>query len=781
MEEQIRVTVPKALEGMSVHLGNVTLRADCTPPMISFDAQDRPMAQGAHLGGWTHVARTEREEQSAALGTGRVTVDRFALGELELVREVYLPDQGTRVALRGILENHSPHGICLGDWPILAVGTDGLSLGDSPVVEWQLYCHGRHKNDHPTVVMLGRVDANALLAAGVRVAPEDGAPLTYPSDPLAVLKGGDGVSTLLLGFTSELEHLTTIDVTMGAGHTTLGMLRAVCEFDGCLVPPETRRETSWLLLDLSSNHQQSIEQYAETVAALHGVPRPGPAPSVYCTWSFYGWDLTAQDLDDELDWFAANRWPIDVFQIDESWEPAFSDWRTRPEWGEASMERYAERIRDLGYEPGLWTCPYLADVASPLAAEHPEWMLQKSDGTLVIFPMNYRDNYVLDPTHPGAQEWLTALYQRLGGEWGYTYHKFDFTRAMSLNKSARFHDPTATRAQAYRRGFEAIRRALGGEAYMLICGGLYLPGIGLADGQRAGSDVKSRWINPRADLTVAQNLLRTWMNRLWHQDPDSCVIRRRAEKRGEDELELTLGLFTDEEARTIIANQYLGGGLICFTERMSELDEERAALYRTCIPSLGAASVPADLFTPSPRLAGEAGRIPELHVTRVQPQAEGLTPWYTVAVINWAEVAQTYTLTLDANLLGEIPPEERFWFLGWEFFERRLLGRMAWGDTLPEITVPPHGTRVLRLAPWDGRTPMLLATDRHLSMGGVEIAEWAFDEGVVEASIVSAWREPFSIWLACPAGNRPEGVRVIEQRVRSGRRVVLRLYPKIGG
>ncbi|NLG51851.1 MAG: alpha-galactosidase [Chloroflexi bacterium] len=780
MEQRRQVTIPESLGSMSVQLGNVVLCADWMPPVISFDAQDRPMQQGAQLAGWAHVARTEREEESAALGRGRVIADRFVLGELALVREVYLPERGSRVAVRGTLENHAQRGICLGDWAILAVESDGLRLGDSPVAEWQLYCHGRHKNDHPIVVALGRVDANALLAAGVRAVPEDGAPLTYRSDPLALLKGGDGESGLLLGFTSELEHLATIDVTMSADYTALGTLQAVCEFDGCRVPPGTRRETCWLLLDSDPDHQRAIDDYAETVAALHGVLRPGPAPSVYCTWSFYGWDLTPQDMEDELSWFATHRWPIDVFQIDESWESAFGDWHTRAEWGDASVEGYAARIRELGYTPGLWTCPYLADVSSPLAAEHPEWMLRRSDGTPVIFPMNYHDNYVLDATHPEVQEWLEALYRRLGGEWGYSYHKFDFSRAIALDKSVRFHDPTATRAQAYRRGYEAIRRALGDEAYMLICGGLYLSGIGLADGQRAGSDVKSRWINPRADLTVAQNLLRTWMNRLWHQDPDSCVIRRRAEKRGEDELELTLGMFTDEEARTIIVNQYLGGGLICFTERMSELDEERAALYRACIPSLGAASVPADLFSPSRRLNSEAGRIPELHVTRVQPRAEALSPWYTVAIINWAEVAQSYTLTLDANLLGANPPEGEPWFLGWEFFERRLLGRLAWGDALPEITVPPHGTRVLRLTPWDGRTPTLLATDRHLSMGGVEIADWAFQEGAVEMSIVSVWREPFSIWLACPAGNRPEGVRLIEQRVRSGRRVVLRLYPKSG-
>jgi alpha-galactosidase len=465
-------------------------------------------------------------------------------------------------------------------------------------------------------------------------------------------------------------------------------------------------------------------------------------------------------MRDEVGWFTAHRWPIDALQIDEGWERTFGDWETREPWGDVTVEAFSAPIADLGYQPGIWTCPLIADVDAELVAQHPDWMLRHSSGERLVFPMMGREHYVLDPTHPEVDIWIADLFRRLTVDWGYTYHKVDFTRAVILSKDAVFHDPTATRAEACRRGVAAMRRGAGDEAYLLICGGAYLPSIGLADGQRSGSDVKSRWEEPRADLRIRQNLLRYWMNRLWHQDPDSLMVRRRETPFRDASRGLSLGLFSDEEARTLVVNQYLGGGLICFTERMSELDADRAALYRHIVPSLGIASEPADLFG--------NGRIPAVHVTHVQPRAQDLAPWHTIAVINFDDRPHEFGLTLDRDLLLHEDLDADARYLVWEFFGARLVGVFRWGAALPPLLVPPHGTRLLRVSAWDGASPHLLATDRHLSMGGVEIGAWQREGDRVVVDIRSDWSDPFRIWIAQPDGGRASGLRTVAYGVADG-------------
>ena len=86
----------------------------------------------------------------------------------------------------------------------------------------------------------------------------------------------------------------------------------------------------------------------------------------------------------------------------------------------------------------------------------------------------------------------------------------------------RFHDPQATRIEAYRRGMEAIV-AGAGDAFILGCNHPIWPSLGLIHGSRSSGDIKRTW---DASMTTArQNLSRNWQNgRLWWNDPDAVVL-----------------------------------------------------------------------------------------------------------------------------------------------------------------------------------------------------------------------------------------------------------------
>ncbi|HRU06452.1 MAG TPA: hypothetical protein P5137_11845, partial [Candidatus Brocadiia bacterium] len=236
---------------VSFSSGHVSLSAAFHLPQISCHPDDRALARVAPLASGGSVFSTTVRAEVPGLGSGQMTTDAADFAGIAISRQVLRAGDG-RLAVRGVVENRSPRGVCLGEWPIFAArGEAGLRLDSAPASQWKMFRNGRHKNDHPVVVTLGQVDANYLDAAGAGSETGDQAatraPLTLVSDPMTVLRAGR--ASLLAGFLSQLEHLSFIAVAMTPDRRDLDSLAAVAEFDGCLLPPGARRETSWLVLD----------------------------------------------------------------------------------------------------------------------------------------------------------------------------------------------------------------------------------------------------------------------------------------------------------------------------------------------------------------------------------------------------------------------------------------------------------------------------------------------------------------------------------------------------
>ena len=106
-------------------------------------------------------------------------------------------------------------------------------------------------------------------------------------------------------------------------------------------------------------------------------------------------------------------------------------------------------------------------------------------------------------------------------EWGCTYFKLDANFWGAIH-GGRFHDPRATRIEAYRRGMEAVLRGTR-DAFVLGCNHPIWPSLGLIHGSRSSHDIRRDW--KRIADTARQNLMRNWQNgRLWWNDPDAIVL-----------------------------------------------------------------------------------------------------------------------------------------------------------------------------------------------------------------------------------------------------------------
>lgn len=757
MNELIECQVPADLSDMKFRWPDVAVTASFSAPLAS---------DGAGEGTWRHVDREESPRVLAGV-PGQLLRDTFTNDRLHVLREVWVGEGDGGIAVRHVVVNDGDRELELQELrPLHCVGPEGLTIDDRPAGQWQVLRQGSLKNEIPSAVRLGVFDEDYFHATqelgeqGDSPTDADGQAVRLKIDPFGIIRsdasesdapGSDAEARhLLVSFLTQMDHLASIDIETDGARQQLDHMTARCLFDGCALPPGGERASRWVLLMSGADVAMLTDAYADRVARYYGISEPpAPPPAVWCSWYYYGPAFFEKELHAELDYLREHRLPFDVLLIDDSRPRPWGDWLSHPLWP-SGMADAAQRIAALGYRPGIWTCPFLAKTDSQLAADHPEWLLKRDDGERVMFKMDGM-SYVLDPTYPGVARFLEELFRVMTEDWGFTYHKLDFLRSVFMNPRAQFYDRSATRLDAYRRGLEAVRRGAGPSAYISVCGGHYGGSLGLADSQRSGSDVVASWDDPPALPAIKQNLMRTWMNRLWHTDADAMMVRRRATPINDTPRgRLSLGLFTDAEARSIAANQYVGGGILCATECFSDIEDDRLALYRHVVPAMRAPGIPLDPYHE---------RCPSRMLNRIEPRCAPLGPWVTVTAFNWDEQVADQSVALTETVLAGLPGDQ---FVVFEFVEQRVVGIFTWGETVPLKGLAPHDCRVLRIAPWDGQTPVLAGTDLHFSGGGVEIASWHADADEVHGTVETQWSYPVTLTAAFPT---PEGCEVVTATV----------------
>ena len=272
--------------------------------------------------------------------------------------------------------------------------------------------------------------------------------------------------------------------------------------------------------------------------ASHGARPPYEPSPAWCSWYHYFGEITPHDIRENLALAAAHG--IDVVQIDDGWQKEIGVWTdVAPTWGEP-LDVIAREIRALGCRPGIWTAPFLAIEGGLLAREHPEWLVRNEKGnpTTALFHGGWGGKvFALDTSNDEVIQHLEATYRHLRDQ-GFTYFKIDFLHAGAA--VGRRQNTAITRAEAFVRGLEAVRRGIGDDATLVGCGSPLLAAVGIVDVMRVSEDV-APYFYPRTffpgfpENTVAgknaleASLLRAPLHNRWFAlDPD-CVLLRTTE------------------------------------------------------------------------------------------------------------------------------------------------------------------------------------------------------------------------------------------------------------
>lgn len=610
--------------------------------------------------------------------------------------------------------------------PLRVTGEAGLRVAGKGVAEWTVYRLARHKNDipgpfRPTV----RNDASrdAAIDNGKAVVgsddPSEGskaASMRFNSDPGLVITadGPAAQPSLFIGFDGQTRHLNDVAIVLDAKQTKLEAFSATAEFDRVVLAPGETRETHYLYVQAGRDSDTLLARHVERIHQQLG-GRLSPVRNVFCTWYFYGPEILEGDLRNDLRAMKERRIKFDTFLIDYNWDDNFGDWNADPARFPSGMKAMADEIKAAGLAAGIWTCPFIIESKAEILKKYPDLVLRDRAGRNVEFKSDMGHCWVLDPTSPHAEAFLTELCQRLTG-WGYHYLKFDFLRAVITNEDAVFHDRTMNRAQAYRRGMEILRRAAGPDTVIGTWGGLFEANAGIVDINRPGSDVRGHW-DPVGDykyatryvLRMRQTFARSiYDGILWTSDQDALQLRRRTKAWRTAKPHLAMGIFTDEEAFSTVVYRYLGGGVVQVSDKLDEVPQDRYDLYKMVIPAY--APVAKHFYAWDDYL-------PE-HFVSLFPGRPGLAPWATVALCNWngKEPKELKFKLADVPGLPAAPAYAAF-----DFHAQKFLGVFQPGDVIAQ-TLPVHGARVIRLTPLAADGVHLIGGDLNMSCG-MEIAE----------------------------------------------------------
>jgi alpha-galactosidase len=385
------------------------------------------------------------------------------------------------------------------------------------------------------------------------------------------------------GAAGKLLAFTSCEKFIGRFFVTANSVEVVVDTEGLPLDPGESWQLEEFMFTEGPQVSESLARLAARVNQHHPHRTFLPIPTGWCSWYGLGAHPSAEKVLENIAVMAKKIPELKYVQIDDGYQPAYGDWLEKggPGFG-GDVAALLKKAREMGFEPGIWVAPFAAESKAQVLHDHPDWFVQDENGKPLASDKvtfgGWHDPpwYALDGTHPEVQKHFENIFSVMRRDWCCTYFKLDgiFWGAMH---GGRFHDPKATRIEAYRRGMEAIRRGVG-DAFILGCNHPIWPSFGLIDGSRSSNDISGKWDRFKAD--ARQGLLRNWQNgRLWWNDPDAVLLT---------------GDLTGNEFQFHATAIFASGGMVLSGDDMTKISPERIAMLKKLSPPSGEAAVFTD-------------------------------------------------------------------------------------------------------------------------------------------------------------------------------------------
>lgn len=451
----------------------------------------------------------------------------------------------------------------------------------------------------------------------------------------------------------------------------------------------------------------------------------------WCSWEAYHSEVCQQDIDDAAQALQPLRaYGLSTMQLDDGYQQMLVPLREGAAVGDSWMhtnEKFPEghaaivgAMHGGGFEAGIWTN---ATLTHKKASESGGCCLRNAQGELL---QGDWIQFVLDCLPDTLAKHVTPYYRALR-EAGYTYFKSDSLRHLiydGMQEAVRLglmDDETARERQhAY---MMAARKGIGVDAYYLSCWGVLSQSIGLCDAMRVATDSNPSWGAFSMQLRETARWFGT-QRVLFTLDPDVVCVRG-----------------PQAWARMLLSLVALSGGVMMISDNPALYDAERLSLIQRTIPGLttrAAETGPIDYTTPA--CCSTAGRDEETasfdiaHITDTQIPFSSL--WCTHFEQNgrrWSVLQRCAVVPLEAVGIGvealSLDPDSSY--MAFDYWHQSVVSVPCGRVALPALAL--GDTTVYALVETHGNLPVLLGSDRHVSMDMVSVA--AFEAGPHRAAL----------------------------------------------
>jgi alpha-galactosidase len=454
---------------------------------------------------------------------------------------------------------------------------------------------------------------------------------TQPSSP-----EGPGVAS----YTVDATGTTEIQATDPESGLREGPAENLIELSVPL-PAGESMTSERLMFAAGGNYYSQVDNYGAVIRELHH-GRVGTDNLLgWWSWTAFYTKITQGTALTNAQWLAEHLKSLgyDYFHFDLGYGYSRGEYAT-PNASQfpAGMWDLTHRISRLGLKVGVWTAPFEVGERAWIYEHHKDWLVHNAHGDPI--PIGDAEEvkgerlFVLDATHPDAQEYLRQTYRTLVREWGARYIKLDFMDNTAIE--GYYHRPNTTALEAQRIGLEIIRKAVGEEVLLDKDGSPMLNPVGLVDEGRISQDTGHAFL--RSKEAAPGIAARYYMHRnFFITDPDAFTVSRQLLEERTIEAPLTLN-----EAQVSIALAAVSGGMFEIGDDLPTLgtEPERVALVNNpdlvAMAKLGRAALPLDLLTYT-----DKDEQPSIFLLREDPRQSIL------AVFNWTEKQSSRTFTIS--------------------------------------------------------------------------------------------------------------------------------------
>ncbi len=502
---------------------------------------------------------------------------------------------------------------------------------------------------------------------------------------------------------------------------------------------------------LNFAHQgwEAYHHYAEMVG--HRV-KPKSLNRVFSGWCAQDSEegtINAAQISKQIEQITKNRLSapsipggFEYVQIGKGWEKSIGSYQADVQKFPNGMKSVADQIHAKELKAGIRFTPFCVEVKSELLRTHPEYFLQepnKKRPAAIVLPEDGIEVAVLDVSQPGAQAHIRKNIRKLIDEWGYDLVKADLLAytigpLTELNNFVA-HDVSLTSVELYRLGVQLLNQIIEEnekEVVLAACNTCRGPSIGNFGLNETSSGYGSyigegSWESPQGlkPIANAHAAHLPMYGNAWTNEFGVLTIN--------EPLPLN-------EALIAMTMAGMSGGVVTCSDDLTTLKPERAELLAKIFPLTGNSAIPIDLYE---------SRFPQIWNLPVTSPHES---YNVVGVFNWTDRKADVDFALDSLGLNR----SRY-YLVHDFWNSEFLGNVRGQVALFDI--PARSVKLLCLRA-EQNIPQLLATDIHLTQGGVEVLSAGWDKRSQSFLVVCKppRRGKATLFIHVPQGYAPAAI-----------------------